>query len=61
MSIDNSKTRAEYVRIAWRDFVMSLPGGVSWLRIQCKLLRFKEDHVGPPKLKHPLEVSRADP
>lgn len=53
MSIDNSHSRAEYVRIAWRNMVMSLPGGVAWLRLQCRLLKFKEAHIGPHRLRYP--------
>lgn len=53
MGIDNSKSRAEYTRISWRSFVMTLPGGVAWLRVQCKLLKFKENLIGPPRLHYP--------
>lgn len=53
MSIDNEHTRREYVRIGWRNFVMSLPGGVAWLRLQCRLLKFKESAIGPHSLTYP--------
>ena len=53
MNIENSKSRAEYVRITWRSFVMSLPGGVLWLRVKCKLLKYREQSIGPHNLKYP--------
>lgn len=53
MSINSEGTRREYIRIGWRNFVMSLPGGVFWLRVQCKLLKYNEKDVGPHKLTYP--------
>lgn len=54
-TVNNSRTRAEYVRIAWRNLVMSLPGGVAWLCVQCRILKFKEDQIGPHRLRYPEE------
>ena len=47
MSIDNQKARREEARIKWRAWVMSMPGGVLWLRTQAKILKWKEQLVGP--------------
>ena len=53
---DNESTRRAHVRIGWRNFEMSLPGGVVWLRIQCRLLKYREQDIGPHKLTYPEET-----
>lgn len=30
-TVDNSKANRELVRIQWREWVMSQPGGIDWL------------------------------
>ena len=52
-AVDNSRANRERVRIAWRSLVMSLPGGVTWLRIQARLLKWRERDVGPHNLTFP--------
>jgi hypothetical protein len=50
---DNQKARHEEVRIRWRAWVLGLPGGVAWLRIQARLLKWKEQAIGPHTLTWP--------
>lgn len=51
--VESQKSIRERVRIQWRAFVMSLPGGVLWLRIQARLLKWREQDCGPHKLQFP--------
>lgn len=53
MVIENSKSVRELVRIRWRSFVMSLPGGVAWLCAVGRLAKWKEQDVGPNKHTFP--------
>lgn len=48
--IDNSHSRAEYVRIGWRNWVLSFPHGVLLLS---SLVRrgFKERDLAPDRVK----------
>lgn len=50
---DNRKARREVERIRWRAWILSLPGGVVWLCLQARLLKWKEQAIGPHTLAYP--------
>lgn len=54
--IENSVTRRQYERIAWRDRIMKVPNGIEWLITQCHLYKFKEELIGP-QIPVPEELS----
>ena len=54
--IENSKSIRELVRIRWRSFVLSLPGGVMWLCVVAKAAKWKEQDIGPHRYTYPPET-----
>ena len=53
MTIENSKSIRELVRIRWRSMILDLPGGEAFLRCIGKAYRWKEQDMGPHKHSFP--------